>query len=79
MSTPATVVSEISDQLGETIAEPEAVARALDEAHARHSLAPAAWVTVERTLLGLGSRAARKAPRRPTPRPDLIVVRGGRC
>lgn len=50
------MVTEILAEIGPKLVDLQEVTRAIDRARDQHSLAPAAWVTVERTVLGLRSR-----------------------
>lgn len=56
MSTPAHVVTELVNELADDLTDDAKLARAIDQARDRWSLAPAGWMTVERTLFGLRTR-----------------------
>lgn len=49
-------MTELVNELADDLTDDAKLARALDLARDRYSLAPAGWMTVERTVFGLRAR-----------------------
>ena len=55
------IVSELQARLGTSVADPAAVAEAIEAIRDEHHMAPCAWAMVEAIMVSLGNRARREA------------------